>query len=676
MRLLQLLPLGLATIAAATELPPLATILQHQIHALVDPTTGHVEVHDRLRLSGQHTALMVGAEMTVLGVEQQGREVAFSSEALEQGRLIRWMVTCDELVIHAEGNFAPPSEGAAVEREAEAMEINARISTRGAYLSPAAGWYASGEESLTRFDLSVTLPGGWLAVSEGHVRLEETVSGTTSGGDTLSSAITIHHHASFPVDGVHLCAGPYERLQRQAGETLVETYFFAEDAALAPTYLDASADYLARYEQLFGPYPFKRFAVVENFMPTGYGMPTFTLLGQRVVRLPFIVKTSLGHEVLHNWWGNSVYVDYDSGNWCEGLTSYGADYAYKVEESPAAARRYRKDLLKAYADYVAEGADLPLAEFTGRTDMATRAIGYGKAAMVFHMARTRMGAEAFDRSLHWMARAYRWRHVSWTDFFSTFAEVSGQDFVSFEAEWVERAGAPKIELGTTRVSEAASGFRLELELRQSEPFYELDLPVRVRTEGGVREELVRLEGAATTLQLQFAARPLRVEIDPGYDVFRHLDADEREATLSEFFGVPQRNTLVTAELQEGEGAKSLAAALAQDGAATAKGPVALARISSTLPAAIQLPPESRFDPSGKLVLGEHQFDPATEAAVLALRGARGPELHIITGDSTQLPPLGRKLHHYGRYSYLVFRSGSNVAKGNWSVAGGPLSRDL
>ena len=65
--------------------------------------------------------------------------------------------------------------------------------------------------------------------------------------------------------------------------------------------------YIQLYETLFHPFPFKRFAIVENFLPTGISMPTYTLLGQEVVRLPFIVETSLGHEVLHQWFGNQVY---------------------------------------------------------------------------------------------------------------------------------------------------------------------------------------------------------------------------------------------------------------------------------------------------------------------------------------------------------------------------------
>ena len=55
-------------------------------------------------------------------------------------------------------------------------------------------------------------------------------------------------------------------------------------------------------------------------------MPSFTLLGAKVIRLPFIVSSSYPHEILHNWWGNGVFVDVQQGNWCEGLTAYLADH--------------------------------------------------------------------------------------------------------------------------------------------------------------------------------------------------------------------------------------------------------------------------------------------------------------------------------------------------------------
>ena len=97
--------------------------------------------------------------------------------------------------------------------------------------------------------------------------------------------------------------------------------------------------YIALYEELIGPYPFQQFSIVENFFPTGYGFPSYTLLGSTVIRLPFIIETSLGHEIAHCWWGNGVLVDDRQGNWCEGLTTYLADYLYKERTSEEEGRQ-------------------------------------------------------------------------------------------------------------------------------------------------------------------------------------------------------------------------------------------------------------------------------------------------------------------------------------------------
>ena len=85
------------------------------------------------------------------------------------------------------------------------------------------------------------------------------------------------------------------------------------------------------YRELVGAYPYSKFAVVENFWESGLGMPSFTLLGPRVIRLPFVWKSSLPHEIAHNWWGNGVFVDMRRGNWSEGLTAYLADHLIKEQ---------------------------------------------------------------------------------------------------------------------------------------------------------------------------------------------------------------------------------------------------------------------------------------------------------------------------------------------------------
>ena len=126
------------------------------------------------------------------------------------------------------------------------------------------------------------------------------------------------------------------------------------------------------YRGLVGPYPYGKFALVENFWETGYGMPSFTLLGPQVIRFPFILHSSYPHEILHNWWGNSVFVDYESGNWCEGLTAYMADHL--IQEQRGRGEEYRRDTLQKYRSYVRDGRDFPLTEFRSRHSAAASRI--------------------------------------------------------------------------------------------------------------------------------------------------------------------------------------------------------------------------------------------------------------------------------------------------------------
>ena len=115
--------------------------------------------------------------------------------------------------------------------------------------------------------------------------------------------------------------------------------------------------HLIFYRERLGPYPFSKFAVVENFLPTGYGMPSWTLIGKNVIRLPFLLDTSLPHEIVHSWWGNAVEVDYTNGNWAEGLTTYLADYLLKEVNQPHEALEYRRKLLRDYAALVTPAND-------------------------------------------------------------------------------------------------------------------------------------------------------------------------------------------------------------------------------------------------------------------------------------------------------------------------------
>ena len=296
--------------------------------------------------------------------------------------------------------------------------------------------------------------------------------------------------------------------------------------------------YLAFYDALIGDYPHDGFAVVENRWQTGYGMPGFTLLGSRVLRLPFLLRTSLPHELVHNWLGNGVYIDARDGNWSEGLTAYLADYL--TREADGKGVEHRRRSLARYTDFASDGRDIAVADFRSRHDDASQAVGYDKVLMLVHMLRRRLGDEAFVERLRRFYGEYRYRRAGFMDLLQSFRE-EGFDPEVFYATWVARPGAPELRLAQAESGPDGGGLHVlavTLEQAQSGPTYPLRVPVYVTLEGepGPRALHLSFSSRSQRFLLDFDKRPLRVDVDPAHDLFRVLSPLERPPSLSRLFG--------------------------------------------------------------------------------------------------------------------------------------------
>ncbi|MEK6630728.1 MAG: M1 family aminopeptidase, partial [Acidobacteriota bacterium] len=310
-------------------------------------------------------------------------------------------------------------------------ETSGLVGPEGVYLSAATFWYPRFGEELVTFALEAQVPDGWHVISQGN--------GTSRGADGKA-----RWDSAGMMDEIHLVGGPLQVFRDSAGAVETLVYLHDNDASLANKYLAATAQYIEMYRSLIGPYPYGKFALVENFWETGYGMPTFTLLGREIIRFPFIINSSYPHEILHNWWGNSVFVDYASGNWCEGLTAYMADHL--IQEQRGAGDEYRRSTLQKYRDYVTSGRDFPLAEFRGRFSAATEAVGYGKALMGFHVLRRQMGDEAFRSAVARFYREYRGKRATFRDFQRVAETVGGKPLGWLFDDLITRPGAPVLQL--------------------------------------------------------------------------------------------------------------------------------------------------------------------------------------------------------------------------------------
>ena len=508
------------------------------------------------------------------------------------------------------------------------------------------GWYPQPVD-LAEYSFSVTLPENFIAISE-----SESVT-IQKHGRTKTFVFKFDH----PLDSLHLAASNrYIQKKDHYKNVDIEAYFFKEDAHLADAYLDHTKTYLAMYEKMLTPYPYRRFAIVENMLPSGNSMPTFTLLGNQVVRLPFIVKTSLGHEILHQWFGNSVYIDFESGNWAEGLTTYLSDHYYAALEGKDTA--YRKQILVDYRAYVHGDNAMPLSDFTSRSNKAQSVIGYGKGAMLFHGLNRLYGEETFYAALKDFIRQNRFRQASWLDIQHAFERSTGKRLYTYFGDWLTRQNIPRIDVENTKLYVAQGKLKLDFDLLQQGEPYPLNIPITFYAGKQKRTQWVEVKNSKENLSLFLDDPPNKVVMDENYDLIRHLVPEETPPVLAGIMGKEKLIAVISSKkrstyqpLIDALGVKTIAYTTPDNITFDQIQKNSLLITGYDNPVANMLFGKQTVSEDGLHVKVYKNPYNASECVAL---------LHAA--DKQQAQAVQYKLSHYGKYTELAFKDGQNTFK--------------
>ena len=654
----------------------------HDIQVRLFPAEKRLDAVDRLNVRADDADLVFSlsqrARSLRVQVNAQPRDFIFEKEQLqvplnpdERSREI--VVT-----ISYSGIFDDPVPLQPVNADNPGYGVSATISEIGSFLLAGAYWYPQLKDCPSTHRLRVTAPAGWIAVT----------AGKSLGHKTRSGATVSEWQVDYPVEGLSLSVGRYIVREKTVGAIVAATYLLEDDQHLADVYLDATAGYLKLYTDLFGPYPFHKFAVVENFFPTGFGFPSYTLLGGAVLRLPFIPQTSLGHEIAHCWWGNGVYVNYDQGNWCEALTTYVADYLYEARKSKAASRSYREQILRNYATLVKPQYEFALHRFRSRHSPLTKTIGYDKGAMVFHMLRQKIGDTAFWAALRELYRERLFKPTSWQDLQAAFEKESRRTLGDFFKQWVYRKGAPSFYLDAVTAVRSDHGWQINGSIVQEKPYFQFDLELRLET-GNTRDSWrqIRVAGPITRFSITGQDRPLKLTADPDANVLRRLFPQEIPPSINSLKGSSSVLMVLSSENrpQFKKAAEILIAALGLKKyefvkigdlipKETAQSDILLVGNPGDIRLLRNLPNQIALQQGGFRL--NHQFynrpsdsffgvfaHPWSENRVMAL-------FWPLSSENAEM--IARKITHYGKYSYLVFEGGKNRAKGFWNIDNSPL----
>jgi len=662
-RLLALLGCVLAATLAGAATPRIAYL---DLDVTLDPQSRRLSATARLTAPGEFRFTLHDT-LTVQAAFIDGQPAAVGAAHL-RGTFREWRIAAPQgAALRIEYGGTLPALDRALDHRGVLGALPPMASDAGSFLHSGSGWYPR-PAAFFSYRVRLSLPAEQRGLVAGRLIAEELPR--DARGRYLATFEFEH-----PADGIDLMAGPYvvrEKLvpRRDAPPLRLRTYFYRNLDALADAYLEDSRRYIELYSEQIGAYPFTGFSIVASPLPTGFGMPTLTYIGAEVLKLPFIRATSLGHEVLHNWWGNGVYADYATGNWSEGLTTFMADYFYKERDSAAAAREIRLGWLRDFAA-VPAGSHQPLSAFRSRVHGAEAAVGYGKAAMVFFMLRDAIGEDAFQRGIRLFWAQHRFKVASWDDLRAAFEQAAGRPLQPFFEQWLQRTGGPVLDIAQAEGHIANGKTTLALTLTQTAPPYALRVPVEIITANRSETRWIDLDRERQVATLELDALPEGVRLDPDLRLWRVLAREQLPPILRQWIiARAPRLAIVSPGADLGLAAQTLAQHFFEKPAHT---------IGPGIPSG---------DGEPTLIVGLEPDVDATLArlglpprpAQLAGRGSaqvwtvqngedRAPIAVISARDAASLTALLRPLPHYGAQSYLVFDDSRAIERGVWPAPG-------
>ncbi|MDH5544566.1 MAG: M1 family aminopeptidase [Gammaproteobacteria bacterium] len=549
------------------------------------------------------------------------------------------------------------------------------ISEDGIFLDSSSGWFPVFADELFTFELDITVPKDYTIISQG-----------TRRSDTHSKRSHIMNWEETQAqNNIYIVGGAVVEFNKSRRDLTAHAFMRSFDKKLTEHFLQATFDYIDMYNELIGPYPYSKFALIENSWESGFSMPSFTLLGPKLIRMPETLYTSYPHEILHNWWGNSVYVDYETGNWAEGLTAYLSDHLYKEQQHVGA--HYRREILQTYTDFARTQTEFPLAEFRSKHSKGSEAIGYGKALMFFHMLRLKIGDEKFKDFLKAFFAQGKFKINSYDDMRTIVEGMIGKSFEDYFLQWVKSTGAPSIELVEPVVDSISKQLIFTLRQTQDTLDFQFDIPIEIWSEADTPENVtVTLAQREQKYVLNYSHMPVAMKVDPGFDVFRRLSDYEIPSALGLGFG----ENKIVAVISSDENAQAYENMVKTWAAQSpANWTIAKDKDINEIPQGdivwllgwnnkfMQRLPKTGMALTPDGVIIENQTYTRDEHSVVLTN--RNDEMKTIiwvaAKNNLAIQGLTRKLPQYKPYSYLVFRGNNpeNIRKGQWETTMSPLN---
>lgn len=500
-------------------------VSSHKIQVDISPQISRIKGNDVITFNNPiikkgHIEML--SDLSLLSISSPDGDITYTIEPINNNKYNRLIITpvnaeIQQVIIEYEGTvYNSPNNLSLNQRHSNSLGIISAKPNEGIYLPPGS-YYPSTDDDIANFDIKVTLPPEFTVITSGKL-INETIS--TEQNSTVK---TYHYKSELPSDGFVLVGGKYIKKDTTHQGVQFSSYTFTESDH-ANTYLNESIKYYNLYTELLGSYPYSNFSIVENFFATGFGMPGYTLLSNKLMAMPWIVLTpgSLAHEFVHNWWGNSVYVNRKSGNWCEALTTYCTNYYYNVlSNNPNGALDWRKKALIAL-EALPKESSYPVSDFKYQSNNYDAVIGYQKGAFIFHEIAKIMGDSSFFKALRNFAEQYKGKRASWFALQMAFNRQAKTDGIKINLSsiinsWLRGNTIPTLKLDYI----SFDGDSIRFNINQNENYTSV-VPVVLRTNVGEQKMYCTITQEKNRFSIQPKGIPISLQVDKDYEALRRL----------------------------------------------------------------------------------------------------------------------------------------------------------
>lgn len=230
--------------------------------------------------------------------------------------------------------------------------------------------------------------------------------------------------------------GEFVEARDDSGSVPIRNFFPAGYADADIAGYAVTSDMLVWLEALLGPYPFDAYgvAVLPGF-PTALETQSLSIISAATP--PEVLPAVILHELLHQWFGNSVTLSQWRDIWLhEGFATYFMALWQEEQYGAAAYERMIRNSFARFSERTAPG-NPAISQLFGDSV-------YFRGALVLHALRRAVGDQTFFDILRSFYRENAYGNVTTADFIAVAERLAGRDLDALFADWLYGERSPSL----------------------------------------------------------------------------------------------------------------------------------------------------------------------------------------------------------------------------------------